>query len=298
MRSVTIGVFDGVHLGHTYMVRKMIQYANDHDQIPTAIVFEMPYEAIINPQNFDGLLTTPDERSELLKNLGVREVIIQDLRSIANMQEKDYVDLLLREYEMKSIYVGYDFKFGKHAHGDVELLKEMGKARGFTVDITPKILDGDMRISSSLIRHEIKEGRLDVARHFIGRPFTISGTVFKERGIGSKIGFPTANISREGTNLVIPKYGVYFVRSVIDGTTVYGVMGIGVRPTTDSDGEVTYEVHFLDGEYQLVGKRLRVELLEFLRPEIKFANLQDLKDAIAKDVKRAKEMIYQKNFYG
>ncbi|MCL4408041.1 MAG: riboflavin biosynthesis protein RibF [Thermotogae bacterium] len=298
MRSVTIGVFDGVHLGHTYMVRKMVQYAIDHDQIPTALVFEMPYEAITNPQNFDGLLTTPDERSELLKNLGVRDVIIQDLRSIVNMREKDYVDLLLKEYWMKSIYVGYDFKFGKHAQGDVELLKEMGKTRGFTVDITPKILDGDMRISSSLIRHEIKAGRPDVARHFIGRPFTISGIVFKERGIGSKIGFPTANISREGINLVIPKYGVYLVRSVIDGTIVYGVMGIGVRPTTDSDGEVTYEVHFLDGEYQLVGKRLKVELLEFLRPEIKFANLQDLKDAIAKDVKKAKEMIYQKNFYG
>lgn len=297
MRSITIGVFDGVHLGHTYMVKKMVQYANDHGQVPTAIVFEMPYEAIIDLQNFDGLITTPDERSELLKNLGVKDVIIQDLRSISSMKEKDYVDLLLT-YGMKSIYVGYDFKFGKHAQGDVELLKEMGKIRGFTVDITPKILDGDMRISSSLIRRAIKEGRPDVAHHFIGRPFTISGIVFKERGIGSKIGFPTANISREGTNLVIPKYGVYLVRSVIDDTTVYGVMGIGVRPTTDSDGEVTYEVHFLDGKYQLVGKHLKVELLEFLRPEIKFENLQDLKDAIAGDVKKAKEMISQIKSYG
>ncbi len=297
MRAVTIGVFDGVHLGHAYMVKKMIQYANDHGQIPTAIVFEMPYEAIINPQNFDGLLTTPAERSELLKNLGIRDVIIQDLKSIANMREKDYVDLLLKAYDMKSIYVGYDFKFGKHAQGDVELLKKMGEMRGFTVDVTPKILDGDMRISSSLIRRQIKDGRPDMAHHFIGRPFTISGVVFKERGIGSKIGFPTANILRDGSNLIVPKYGVYLVRSTIDGEVVYGVMGIGVRPTTDIDGEVTYEVHFLDGNYQLVGKRLKVELMEFLRPEMKFANLEALKNAIKADVNMAQEMISQ-NKYG
>jgi len=297
LRAVTIGVFDGVHLGHAYMVKKMIQYANDHGQIPTAIVFEMPYEAIINPQNFDGLLTTPAERSELLKNLGIRDVIIQDLKSIANMREKDYVDLLLKAYDMKSIYVGYDFKFGKHAQGDVELLKKMGEMRGFTVDVTPKILDGDMRISSSLIRRQIKDGRPDMAHHFIGRPFTISGVVFKERGIGSKIGFPTANILRDGSNLIVPKYGVYLVRSTIDGEVVYGVMGIGVRPTTDIDGEVTYEVHFLDGNYQLVGKRLKVELMEFLRPEMKFANLEALKNAIKADVNMAQEMISQ-NKYG
>ncbi len=293
MRSITIGVFDGVHLGHNYMVRKMVKYAEDHDQIPTAIVFEMPYEAIINPESFDGLLTTPDERAELLKSLGVVDVVIQDLRSIVNMREKDYIDFLLKEYDMKSIYVGYDFKFGKHAQGDVELLKEMGKRRGFMVDVTPKILDGDMRISSSLIRRYIKEGRPDMAHHLIGRPFTISGTVFKERGIGSKIGFPTANIARDGSNLIIPKYGVYLVRSVIDGKIAYGVMGIGVRPTTDIDGEVTYEVHFLDGEYQLVGRHLKVELLEFIRPEIKFNTLDELKGAIKKDVERAKELLDQ-----
>ncbi len=293
MRSITIGVFDGVHLGHNYMVRKMVKYAEDHDQIPTAIVFEMPYEAIINPESFDGLLTTPDERAELLKSLGVVDVVIQDLRSIVNMREKDYIDFLLKEYDMKSIYVGYDFKFGKHAQGDVELLKEMGKRRGFMVDVTPKILDGDMRISSSLIRRYIKEGRPDMAHHLIGRPFTISGTVFKERGIGSKIGFPTANIARDGSNLIIPKYGVYLVRSVIDGKITYGVMGIGVRPTTDIDGEVTYEVHFLDGEYQLVGRHLKVELLEFIRPEIKFNTLDELKGAIKKDVERAKELLDQ-----
>ncbi len=293
MRSITIGVFDGVHLGHNYMVRKMVKYAEDHDQIPTAIVFEMPYEAIINPESFDGLLTTPDERAELLKSLGVVDVVIQDLRSIVNMREKDYIDFLLKEYDMKSIYVGYDFKFGKHAQGDVELLKEMGKMLGFMVDVTPKILDGDMRISSSLIRRYIKEGRPDMAHHLIGRPFTISGTVFKERGIGSKIGFPTANIARDGSNLIIPKYGVYLVRSVIDGKITYGVMGIGVRPTTDIDGEVTYEVHFLDGEYQLVGRHLKVELLEFIRPEIKFNTLDELKGAIKKDVERAKELLDQ-----
>ncbi len=296
MRSLTIGVFDGVHLGHTYMVKKMVSYAVTHHQIPTAIVFEMPYEAIVDPQNFEGLITTPQERVELLKKIGVADVIVQDLREIAEMNERAYVDLLVNKYEMKSIYIGYDFKFGKRAKGDIDLLKEMGKVMGFMVDVTPKIIDGGVRISSSLIRREIKDGRVDVAAHFLGRPFSISGTVFRERGIGSTIGFPTANISREGANLVVPKYGVYLVRSVIDGSTVYGVMGIGVRPTTDTDGNVTYEVHFLDGEYKLAGKKLKVELLEFMRPEIKFKDLEELKEAIRKDVERAHELIFQKSY--
>ncbi|BBJ28550.1 riboflavin biosynthesis protein RibF [Athalassotoga saccharophila] len=296
MRSLTIGVFDGVHLGHTYMVKKMVNYAIAHHQIPTAIVFEMPYEAIVDPKSFEGLITTPQERVELLKKIGVVDVIVQDLREIAEMNERAYVDLLVNKYEMKSIYIGYDFKFGKRAKGDIDLLREMGKIMGFTVDVTPKIIEGGVRISSSLIRREIRAGRVDVAMHFLGRPFSISGTVFRERGIGSKIGFPTANISREGTNLVVPKYGVYLVRSTIDGSIVYGVMGIGVRPTTDTDGNVTYEVHFLDGEYKLTGKKLKVELLEFMRPEMKFKDLNELKEAIRKDVERAHELIFQKSY--
>ncbi len=296
MRSLTIGVFDGVHLGHTYMVKKMVSYATTHHQIPTAIVFEMPYEAILDPQSFEGLITTPQERVELLKKIGVADVIVQDLREIAEMNERAYVDLLVNKYEMKSIYIGYDFKFGKRAQGDINLLKEMGKIMGFTVDVTPKIVDDGLRVSSSLIRREIRAGRVDMAMHLLGRPFSIHGTVFRERGIGSKIGFPTANISREGVNLVVPKYGVYLVRSIIDGSIVYGVMGIGVRPTTDIGGDVTYEVHFLNGEYKLVGKRLKVELLEFMRPEMKFENLDELKEAIRKDVERAHELILQKSY--
>lgn len=296
MRSLTIGVFDGVHLGHAYMVRKMVNYANAHHQIPTAIVFEMPYEAILDPQSFEGLITTPEERVRLLKDIGVKDVIVQDLREISEMNERAYVDLLLNEYKMKSIYIGYDFKFGKRAQGDVNLLKEMGKVKGFTVDVTPKILDGNLRISSSLIRREIRSGRMDMAAHLLGRYFSICGVVFRERGIGSKIGFPTANILRDGKNLVVPRYGVYLVRSMIDGTLLYGVMGIGVRPTTDRDGPLTYEVHFLNGEYKLTGKYLKVELLEFIRPEMKFESLDELKDAIAKDVERAHELILQKSY--
>lgn len=298
MRSITIGVFDGVHRGHAYMVRKMVEYARAHDQVPTAFVFQMPYEAIIDPKNFDGLITTPDERIELLKNLGIEEVIVQDLGEIAHMNEKEYVDLLLKRYNMKSIYIGYDFKFGKRAQGDIMLLKEMGQVEDFMVNVTPKILDGQMRISSSMIRREIKEGRPDMAARFLGRPFTISGFVFKERGIGSKIGFPTANILRNGSNLVIPKYGVYLVKSQIGDEIVYGVMGIGVRPTTDKNGNVTYEVHFLDGTYELTGKNLKVDLIKFMRSEIKFNTLDELKEAIRKDVEKAKEMISQTEMHG
>lgn len=290
MNLITIGVFDGVHVGHAYMIKKMIDCSERAGLSPVALIFERPFEAIKNPESFDGLITAPEERSLILKKLGMKDVIIKDLAEISNVDMMDFVGFLTGSLEMKMACVGHDFRFGRGAEGSAEILKEIGKHRGFEVEIIPKVLRDEKRVSSTLIRRELKEGRPVTAARYLGRKFAVSGTVFRERGIGSKMGFPTANIRRSG-DLLVPKQGVYLVRSVIGGETLYGVMNIGRRPTTDEDGAVTYEVHFMDRKIDLLGMEISVELLDFMRPEVKFPDIRTMSGAISKDIENARALI-------
>ncbi len=291
MRAITIGVFDGVHVGHAYIVKKMVEYAKKSNLRATAFVFALPYKALVEPDNFYGLLTTPLERAKLLKYHGIDEIIIKDLRDIFQMNATEFVKMLVDDLNIRSVYIGHDFKFGKGAKGNAEMLAEIGKREGFEVTIIPKIVKHGNRVSSSLIRYELKAGRPEVASAYLGRYFAITGEVFQERGIGTKIGFPTANLKRPEYPLLIPKFGVYIVRSMIDGELFHGVMNIGTRPTTNENGKVTYEVHFIEKQLNLLDRNLKIELLHYIRPEIKFSSLSELKKAIDRDVEIAKSMI-------
>lgn len=291
MRAITIGVFDGVHVGHAYIAKKMVEHAKKSNLRATAFVFALPYEALFEPNNFYGLLTTPLERAELLKRYGIDEIIIKDLRDVFQMNTTEFVKMLINDLNIRSVYVGHDFRFGKGAKGNAEMLAEIGKREDFEVTIIPKILKRGNRVSSSLIRYELKAGRPEMALTYLGRYFAITGKVFQERGIGTRIGFPTANIKRPEYPLLIPKYGVYVVRSTIDGEILHGVMNIGTRPTTNESGRITYEVHFIEKQLNLLGRNLKIELLRYIRPEIRFSSLLELKEAIDHDVEIAKSMI-------
>ncbi len=291
MRSITIGVFDGVHLGHTYIAQKNVEYAKKANLISTAMIFIFPYKAISNPDTFEGLITTPSERVELLKKIGMNEVIVKDLKTMMSIEPSNFVKMLIEEFRIRAIHVGHDFKFGKNAAGDTKMLKELGEQMGFSVDVIPKIIKNGNRISSSMIRYELKAGRPEIAKVYLGRYFNISGEVFHERGIGSKIGFPTANLRRHSSFLIVPKCGVYLVKSEINAESMYGIMNIGKRPTTDSDDKINYEVHFIEKDLHLLGRNLKVDILRYMRPEMEFPSLHALKDAIAKDVEMAKSLI-------
>ena len=296
MRSITIGVFDGVHVGHAYIAQKTIECAKKSNLISTAMIFTLPYKAISKPNTFDGLITTPSERVKLLKRFGMNEIIVRDLKEMISMEPFDFVKMLVEDLNVRAIHVGHDFKFGKNANGDTKMLEELGGQMGFSVDVIPKIVKRGNRISSSMIRYELKMGRPEIAKTYLGRPFSISGEVFRERGIGSKIGFPTANLRRPSPFLLVPKYGVYLVKSKINGENLYGVMNIGKRPTVDKSGTRTsYEVHFIEKDLHLLGQSLKVKILCYMRPEIEFPNLNALKNAIAKDVKMAKSLISSLN---
>ena len=292
MRSMTIGVFDGVHVGHTYIAQKTIKCAKKSNLISTAMIFMLPYKAISDPNTFDGLLTTPSERVELLKKIGINEIIVKDLEEMIAMEPFDFVKMLVEDLNIRAIHVGHDFKFGKNANGDTKMLEKLGGQMGFSVDVIPKIIKHGNRISSSMIRYELKIGRPEIAKSYLGRHFSISGEVFRERGIGSKIGFPTANLRRRSPFLIVPKYGVYLVKSKINGENLYGVMNIGKRPTVDKNGtRISYEVHFIEKRLHLLGQSLKVKILRYMRPEIEFPTLNALKNAITKDVEMAKSLI-------
>ncbi len=293
MRSITIGVFDGVHLGHTYIAKKNVEYAKRHHLISSALIFAMPYKAMKQPEKFEGLITTPRKRSELLKKIGIEEVMIKNLEEIVDLDPYDFVKMLVQDLGVKAIHVGHDFKFGKNARGDVKMLEMLAGKMNFNVDVIPKIVKDDKRISSSLIRYELKMGKPHKAFLYLGRPFCIEGEVFKERGLASKLGFPTANLKRPSPLLIVPKYGVYLVRSMIDGEMMYGLLNVGKRPTIDEKKrDVSYEVHFIGrDDLKLTNRYLHLEVLSFLREEKKFPSLSALKDAIFEDVKKAKTII-------
>jgi riboflavin kinase/FMN adenylyltransferase len=292
LRSVTIGVFDGVHLGHSYIAKKTVKCAEVHHLISTALIFAMPYKAMAFPEKFEGLITMPNKRADLLKALGVEEVIVKNLEDVVNMEAYDFIKMLVEDLKAKAIHVGHDFRFGRNARGDTKMLEMLSEKMKFSLDVIPKIVKDGNRVSSSLIRYELKMGRPQRASLYLGRHFCIEGEVFRERGLGSELGFPTANLRRPHPMLIVPKYGVYLVKSNIDGEKMYGLLNIGKRPTTDEGKRsVSYEVYFIDQELNLTGKHISLELLRFLREEKKFPSLSALKDAISQDVKKAKNII-------
>ncbi len=293
MRSITIGVFDGVHLGHSYIAKKTVECAKLHHLTPTALIFAIPYKAMTAPQQFEGLITTADKRVKLLKALGIEEVIVKKLEDMVDLDPYDFIKMLVEDLNVKSIHVGHDFRFGKDALGDTKMLEMVSEKMKFSVNVIPKIVKDGNRVSSSLIRYELKRGRPEKASVYLGRHFCIEGEVFRERGLGSKLGFPTANLKRPDPLLIVPRYGVYLVKSKIEGENMYGLLNIGKRPTTDEKKrEITYEVHFIDkNDLNLAGKYLHLELLLFLREEKKFPSLSALKNAIFEDVKTAKAII-------
>ncbi len=287
---MTIGVFDGVHLGHSYIIKKTVECARLHHLVSTALIFERPYRAV-SGKEFEGLLTTARQRKQLLHSMGIAEVKIQQLEKIMEMEASDFISFIVEKFRPKCVHIGHDFSFGKGARGDAKMLEEFGKKMGFSVDIIPKIVKNGNRISSTIVRRTLKRGNPEEAATYLGRHFCIIGKVFKERGLGSKIGFPTANIRRD-KSLIVPKLGVYLVRSVIDGKEIYGLLNVGTRPTVDEDKEVKYEVHFLvDTLIELTGKELKLELLSFLREEKRFFSLDELKTAIRADVEKARNIL-------
>ncbi|HUI46556.1 MAG TPA: bifunctional riboflavin kinase/FAD synthetase [Nitrospirota bacterium] len=283
---LTLGNFDGVHLGHQAIFRKVVSRASDIGGTSIAFTFEPHPLKVIAPERSPRLLNTFHGKMKLLTASGIDVVICANFtRVFADQNPDDFAREVLHEkIGVREVYIGYDYAFGKGREGSIESLKRAGRTYGFEVGVIDAVQVDGVVVSSSAIRDMVAAGRMDDAARLLGRHYSIEGEVVHGTHRGQKLGFPTANLST--ANELLPAYGVYAVLASFNGHSVKGVASIGVRPTFDS-GPVSVEVYLLDFKGDLYGKQMDVSFIKRLRGEEKFTDAEGLVRQIRKDVKEA-----------
>lgn len=280
--AITIGTFDGVHVGHKKIIKNLIDKS---DGLPTMLLTFFPHPRMVLQQDTSiKLINTIEERIQLLNKTGLDNLIIYPFsKEFSRLTAKDFVrDLLIDRLNLKKIIIGYDHRFGRNRTANIDNLREFGAAFDFEVaEIEAKEID-DVTISSTKIRKALNEGDIKTANTYLGYEFMLTGTVTSGKGLGKTINFPTANIHVKETYKLIPKQGVYVVKSIIENRTVFGMMNIGTNPTVEGKKQ-TIEVHFFDFNDDIYDKNIQVLLLGRLRDEQKFDSVAHLQEQLQKD---------------
>lgn len=287
---LAIGVFDGVHLGHQAVIGQAVRDAAADGGTPVVVTFDPHPARLLRPDAAPRLLTSTGHKVQILESMGIRRILMVRFdREFAATPPQEFVQRLASACKpLRSISVGRQWAFGKNRAGNLELLAQLGDTLGYRVSGVPDVqLDG-VAISSTLIRAAIQEGRLHDAERYLGRQFTILGTVEQGKGLGRELGFPTANLSAH--NEQFPPDGVYAVTAKIDGSLLKGVVNIGVRPTVETNAARLLELHVFDYAADLYGRDVEVTFVKYLRGEKRFENLDALKTQIAADVAQAKNL--------
>lgn len=281
---VTIGTFDGVHLGHQKIITQITAAARDKDCDSLVLTF-FPHPRMVLQEGTEmKQLNTIEEKTMLLEQLGVDHLVIHPFdKAFSRMTAEEFVKVVLVDtFRLKKIIIGYDHRFGRNRTADINDLITFGETYGFEVaQISAEELN-DVSISSTKIRTALNEGNIELANNYLGYPYAVTGEVVKGQQLGRTIGYPTANISVREDYKLIPQNGVYVVKSTIQGKTVFGMMNIGNRPTVNGTSQ-TIEVHFLDFEQDLYNQTISVSLLKRLRSEQKFPSLDALKAQLLQD---------------
>lgn len=285
---LTLGVFDGLHLGHQAIMAKVVERAAAIGAMATAVTFDPHPRAVLHPESAPPLLQTLDQRLANFKVLGIEQVIVVKFtRQFASQPAEDFLrDVVHDRLHAREVYLGKGFAFGKGRSGNIELLRNMSAELGFTADEVHEVQIRGMRVSSSRIRELLAEGRVNLARRMLGRPYGVEGVVVQGDRRGHTVGFPTANL--KARNRVIPKFGVYATATLIGGKWRRSITNIGVRPTFGNDVEASVETYVLDFEGDLYGNALRVRFLHRIRDERKFSGIEELKAQIIRDTGRAR----------
>ena len=282
---VTIGTFDGVHLGHQKIINQLVAIAKA-EQLQALVLTFFPHPRMVVQEDMSiKLINTIDEKAELMQNLGVDHLVIKAFtKEFSRLTALEYVrDVLVNKLHTKHIIIGYDHHFGRNRTANIDHLKEFGAFYGFEVTEIDAHEVGDVAVSSTKIRTALENGDIKTANQFLGYNFMLSGSVVKGRGLGKTIQFPTANLKINESYKLIPKKGVYLVQSLIETKLVYGMMNIGTNPTVSSSEDVSIEVFLFDFDQSLYGRQITVELLDWIRDEIKFSGLQELKLQLESD---------------
>lgn len=288
--SVALGNFDGVHLGHQEILGRTVESAHRKGRDAIVYTFDPHPRVVLNKVPEIPRITTPRERAAILEHLGVDVLILAEFTlDFADQTAEEFVEnVLVEELGARHVFIGENYRFGKHRAGDAHVLKKMATKLGFSCHIVPPVKKGNVMVSSSRIREHLLRGEIREANELLGREFTVEGRVIHGHHRGKGLGFPTANIKPEVK--LHPPEGVYAVYCRVGDTIHRGVMNIGYNPTF-RDRRVSYEVHILDFDGDLYGQTIVVYLVERLRNEVKFASVQDLKAQIASDVERGREIL-------
>jgi len=287
---ITIGVFDGVHLGHRHLIRHLVGQAEAMDLVPGVVTFQRHPQQVLNPKTQISYLTTLEERIALLKRLGVSFVIpLNFTRELAQTTAHEFVMVLQRYLHMKSLIIGPDFALGKNREGNAAVLFDLGREMGFSVQVVPPLVQAGEIVSSTAIRQALAKGHLAKVRNMLGRPYRLSGPVVHGAERGKGLGFPTANL-HVNSNQGLPEDGVYATRTYIEGEAYPSVTNVGTCPTFGQQ-ERTVEAYILDKEMKLYNQEIKIDFLEHIREERCFVSPEALAAQINKDVERAREIL-------
>jgi len=284
---LTLGVFDGLHLGHQLIMKTVVDRAKEAGAIPTVITFEPHPRAVLHPESAPPLLQTFDQKIEALGVLGIEQtIVIRFDKAFSAIRAEEFLrEVVANRLQAKAVYLGRGFAFGHNREGDIKLLRSVSERLGFFADEVSEVRLRGRRIGSTRIRGLLQQGQVNLARRMLGRPYGVEGEVVRGASRGATLGFPTANLHPQ--NRVIPRGGVYVTATLIDGQWRRSVTNIGTRPTFGDTMESSVETYVLDWSGDLYGDVLRVRFLHRLRNEKKFSSIDELKTQIDRDVARA-----------
>jgi len=291
-RYIALGVFDGVHLGHQKLIKLTYDKAKKNDGISIVVTFDPHPDKIINPESKVFLLTTLEERVNLIGDLNVDVfLIIRFNKMMSKMSPEDFIsEILVNSLGVKELFVGFNYKFGFQGKGNTDVLRKYGKSYIFKTNILKPIVVNNTIISSTIIKDYIKLGEIEKAKKLLGHDITISGRVISGKGRGRKLlNFATANIETQ-PDKILPVNGVYLVEIKIDNKKYYGLMNIGVKPTF-RETERTIEVHIINFNKKIYNKKVVVNILQKIREEKYFNHPDLLKKQIEEDILTAHKMI-------
>jgi len=289
---LTIGTFDGVHIGHQKIIKRLVEVSNNKGLQPSLLTFFPHPRMVLQKDANIKLINTISEKELLLKRFGITNLVVKKFtKDFSRLTAEAFVeDILVDQLKAKHVIIGYDHHFGRNRNANINDLRQFGEQFNFDVEEISMQDINDVAISSTKIRAALNDGDIKTANTYLGYNFMLTGTIIKGKGIGKTINYPTANLKIEETYKLIPKQGVYIVQAIIDNVLEYGMMNIGTNPTV-SGTDQSIEIHFFNLNKSLYDKKLSVQLLHRLRDEQKFDSLDLLKKQLEIDNHNASEFL-------
>ncbi|UCH65490.1 MAG: bifunctional riboflavin kinase/FAD synthetase [Ignavibacterium sp.] len=282
---ITLGTFDGVHVGHRFIIEEVVKKASDLGGRSFLITYHPHPRKVISGQIQITLLSTPSEKIELFESLGIENLLIVNFtKKFSQLTPEKFIDkFVVKGIGAKEIVIGYDHHFGKGRGGNQDFLKSMGNSSGFDVTIIPEFKMDDVTVSSSKIRNALLEGDIAKANEYLGRQYAFNGTVVEGDKRGRELGYPTANLKIDDEDKLLPALGIYAVEVTLKNSKKYGLLSVGKRPTFYESGDIVPEVYLFDFNEDIYGEEIAVSLVERIRGEEKFSSAEELIEQMNKD---------------